>query len=66
MSATKNTRQVYACRVFLYTGIFKCCSKTISEDNGLDFFVNCAADIVRGKKIEETIQTVAVKGCDML
>ena len=20
----------------LYTGIFKCCSKTISEDNGLD------------------------------
>lgn len=33
------TRQVYACRAFLYTGIFKCCSKTISEDNGLDFSV---------------------------
>ena len=35
----KITRQVYACRVFLYTGIFKCCSKTISEDNGLDLSV---------------------------
>lgn len=39
MSVTKNTRQVYACRAFLYTGIFKCCSKTISEDNGLDFSI---------------------------